>query len=142
VEVPAVDSLFVSSELWQWERNLARIRRISRRTSGRPHHHESLVLKRARHHNFHDLANVSPIVGRWFGMLGHGDAAQMLTAVNETTLAFLELTALTAKRKEVPRECLAKTSGHYYECLVPMSHLYDDDDAENETPEQLAALNL
>ncbi len=80
--------------------------------------HYNLVLKRARHHNFHDLALIAPSVGKLLKMLGHGNAREMLHAVNETTLAFLKLTA----KGDRSRDTIAMASGRYFECVAPMVH--------------------
>ncbi len=127
-EVPAVNSLLISSQLWQWKRNLQRIHRLSRKSSHTMKQHFNLVLKRARHHNFHDLAVIAPLVAQWLGMCGHGNAREMLEAVNETTLAFIRLCVWNDTSKD---DVLAKVSGHYFECVVPMSHVFDQDSEDH-----------
>lgn len=87
---PEVDSLFISSELWQWDRNLSRIHNLSSASLAHSKvRHENLILRAASHHNFHDLSLIAPRVGQWLGMLGPGDSVAMIGAVNEVTTAFL-----------------------------------------------------
>lgn len=91
LEPPSGRSLFISSQRWQWPRNRERIRRLSSAALLRENKvdHFNLVLRDARHHNFHDLALIAPLVGKALGMLGAGDPAAQLKAVNDATVAFL-----------------------------------------------------
>jgi hypothetical protein len=85
------DVLSITSQLWQWKRNLKRISNVH--SFPRLHTHRSiwLELKNGKHHNFHDLAVITPLVGRWLNMLGTANPPRALKAVNATTLSFLRI---------------------------------------------------
>lgn len=51
-------------------------------------------------------------------MLGSGNPREMLDAVNETTLAFLQMTVRQNRSSDV----VAMASGRYFECVAPMVH--------------------
>lgn len=92
----AADILSITSEHWAWKRNLRRVHSVHSALpviAEKPAMRSKLVLKNGGHHNFHDLAIIVPIVGRWLGMLGRKlkDPARALKAVNDTTATFLAI---------------------------------------------------
>ena len=100
---PEVDSLFISSELWQWPRNKGRIKRLSMASLRHEEkRHQNLTLTNSMHHNFHDLSLIAPWVGKKLRMLGPGDAYRMIHAVNTATREFLQGQVLSPSPVLVP----------------------------------------
>lgn len=87
------DFLSIASQDWQWKRNLKRIEVMH----SSPHLEPGakrfrLVLRGGRHHNFHDLGLIAPLLGQHLGMLGATlDPVRAVHVINETTLAMLRV---------------------------------------------------
>eukprot|EP01091_Cochliopodium_minus_P000374 TRINITY_DN10357_c0_g1_i2.p1 TRINITY_DN10357_c0_g1~~TRINITY_DN10357_c0_g1_i2.p1 ORF type:complete len:500 (-),score=116.75 TRINITY_DN10357_c0_g1_i2:42-1541(-) len=92
--------LFVSSDLWQWEKNKNLLLKLHSQTKSRSSF--NLTLKATDHQNFSDLSIIIPKLAKMLKLIGPASSVDCSLVTNNLTISFFEKFLLGKEDKKVP----------------------------------------